>query len=75
MFPEKDGRIEQWKKSHKHLNAMRKFNNNSLRQMANSFDMDEFDDLYEQEVVRESKELRKGKDPNYGFKKDTEGSF
>lgn len=54
---------------------MRQFNNNALRQMANSLDMDEFDDLYEQEVVRESKELRKGKDPHYGFKKDTEGSF
>lgn len=75
MFPEKDGHIERWQKSQQPLKAMRQFNNNSLRQMANSFDMDEFDDLYEQEVVRESKELRKGKDPHYGFKKDTEGSF
>lgn len=75
MFPEMGGLIGQWKNYHKLLSAMRKFNNNSLKQMANSFDLDEFDDLYEQEVVRESKELRKGKDPYHGLKKDTESFF
>ena len=54
---------------------MRKFNNNSLLQLANSLDLDEFDDLYEKEIIREIKELRKGKGPYHGFKKDTEGSF
>lgn len=75
MFLEKVGRIEPWKKSQKHLNTMRKFNNHSLRNIANSLDLDEFDDLYEEEIVRESKELRKGKDPYHGLKKDSEGSF
>lgn len=75
MFLEQDGRTEPWKKSQTHPNTMRKFNNHSLRNIANSLDLDEFDDLYEEEIVRESKELRKGKDPHHGLKKDSEGSF
>lgn len=54
---------------------MRKINNNSLKNIANSYNLDEFDDLYEEEIVRECKEVRKGKDPHYGFKKDTESTF
>jgi hypothetical protein len=54
---------------------MRKYSVVDLTKIANSNFLDEFDDLYEREVVRESKELRKGKDPHHGFKKDTEGSF
>lgn len=54
---------------------MRKVNNNSWRSIANSYDLEEFDDLYEKEIVRESKELRKGKDPHHGLKKEAENSF
>ena len=69
------GSTGQWKKSRKHLKTMRKVNNNSWRNIANSLSLDEFDDLYEEEVRRESKEFRKGKDPHHGLKKDSEGIF
>lgn len=54
---------------------MRKQTFVDLTKIANSNSLDDFDDLYEEEIVRESKELRKGKDPYHGLKKDSEGSF
>lgn len=54
---------------------MRKYTVVDLTKIANSQSLDDFDDLYEQEVVRESKELRKGKDPYHGLKKEAESHF
>lgn len=54
---------------------MRKQTFGDLTKIANSNSLDEFDDLYEEEIIRESKELRKGKDPQHGLKKDQENHF
>lgn len=54
---------------------MRNYTVTDLTKIANSNTLEEFDDLYEEEVIRESKELRKGKDLHHGLKKDQKDNF
>ena len=55
---------------------MRKLNPLDFTKFANSSSFDDFDDLYdealEQMVVKEVKEIRKGKGTHSGFKKEYE---
>lgn len=52
---------------------MRNIKNEDLRKMANrygnEFD-DEYDDLLEKEIIKEVKNIRKGKYQKHGFKED-----